>query len=164
MFVNRLALVVVFGMQLAVRAGDGLCRFIGFKPQVARLVLFGFAFLPQARVAKHQIVVRLQIFGIDGQRFFEFGNGVGVAFFKEEHAAKFVVDDAVARELLNDNPEVCDGAVVVAVFTEGFRIEEIRARQLCAGKILGYQRKAGAHECLHGGLSHRRNSCAPALR
>src|SRR6266705_955793 len=101
-FVNRLALVVVFGMPLAVRAGDGLRRFIGFKPQVARLVLFGFGFLPEAGVAEHQIVVRLQIFGVDGQRFVEFGNGICVAFFKEEHAAKFVVYDAVARELPTD--------------------------------------------------------------
>src|SRR5207245_978564 len=40
--------------------------------------------------------------------------------------------------------DVCDGAVVVAVFTEGFRIEEIRARQLCVDSQGFFQRSARA--------------------
>src|SRR5215472_11083040 len=43
MLVNGLALVVVFGMSLAVRAGDGLRRLICFKAQITCLVLLGFA-------------------------------------------------------------------------------------------------------------------------
>jgi hypothetical protein len=41
MLVNRLALVVVFGIELAVRAGDGLGCFVRFEAQVADLVFLG---------------------------------------------------------------------------------------------------------------------------
>src|SRR5271170_908710 len=63
--VNRLPLVVVFGMQLAIGPGDGLRRLIGFEAQIALLVLFRELFVAQTIVGKHQIVVRLQVFGID---------------------------------------------------------------------------------------------------
>src|SRR5690348_12618 len=72
----------------------------------------------------------LQIFGIYGQRLLELGNGIGVTFFEEEDAAEFVVDDAVAGELLENHLQVCDGAVVVAVFAQDFSVEEIGSRQL----------------------------------
>ena len=75
--------------------------------------------------------MRLQIFGIDGQRFFEFGDRIGVALFEEEHAAKLVVDDAVARILLEDGFEMRDGAFIIAVFAKSFGVKEIGARELC---------------------------------
>jgi len=62
-FVNRLPLVVVLGMSLAVRPGDGLRRFIGLEPQIARLVFVGFGVIAAAVVAQHEVVVRLQILG-----------------------------------------------------------------------------------------------------
>src|SRR5689334_13768249 len=97
--VNGLAFVVVFGMRLTIGTGNGLRRLIGFEAQVARLVLFGFFVVAEAVVAEHQIVMRLQILGVDGQCFFELGDGIGVALFKKEHAAQFVVNNTVAREL-----------------------------------------------------------------
>src|SRR5438105_6879491 len=99
-FVNRLALVVVRRMRLPVRTGDSLRGFIGLESQVARFVLFCFLVVAEAVVAEHQIVMRLQIFGINGESFFEFGDSVGVPLFEEKDAAEFIVDDAVARELL----------------------------------------------------------------
>ena len=93
---NRLALVVVRRMHLPIRTGDSLRGFIGLEPQVARFVLFCFLVVAEAVVAEHQIVMRLQIFGIDGESFFEFGDSVGVPLFEEKDAAEFIVDDAVA--------------------------------------------------------------------
>ena len=42
MFVNRLALVVVFGVRLTVRAGNGLRGFVGLETEISRLVFVGF--------------------------------------------------------------------------------------------------------------------------
>src|ERR1700676_5443047 len=64
--VNGLTLVVIFRMSLAVRTCDGLSRFIRLESQVALLVLVSMCFVAEAAVAKHQVVMRLQVFGIDG--------------------------------------------------------------------------------------------------
>ena len=65
--VHLLSLVVVFGMELTIGAGYGLGCLVGFKSQVTGLVLFGQLLLTQAVEAEHQVVVRLQVFRIDGQ-------------------------------------------------------------------------------------------------
>src|SRR5713226_1324041 len=97
--VNRLTLVVVLGMPLAVRPGDRLRSFIRLESKVAQLMLLGFLVLAEAVVTKHQIIVRLQILGIDGQSSFKFSYCVCVAFLQEENAAELVVNYAVARKL-----------------------------------------------------------------
>src|SRR5204862_2232343 len=52
-FVDSLALVVVFRMCLAIRAGDGLGRFIGFEAEIAGFVFVGFDVVAEAVVAEH---------------------------------------------------------------------------------------------------------------
>src|SRR6267378_944353 len=98
-FMNRLPLVVILGMSLAVWPGDGLGRFIGLEPQIPRLVFVGFGVVAKPVVAQHQVVMRLQILGIDGERLFEFLNRVGVALLQKQDAPKLVTHHAVARKL-----------------------------------------------------------------
>jgi len=50
-FVDGLALVVVFGMGLAIGAGQGLGRFVGFETEIAFLVFVGAGFVAEAGVA-----------------------------------------------------------------------------------------------------------------
>src|SRR5258708_36370978 len=126
--VNRLALVVVFGMRLAVGTSDGLRRFIGFEAQIAGLVFVGFGVVAETVVAKHQVVVCLQIFRVDGKSLLEFFDGIRVALFEKAAAAKLVAHDAVARELREHGAQVSHRAVVVAVLFEGAGVEEISAR------------------------------------
>src|SRR6266567_5419063 len=51
-FVNRLALVVVFGVRLTVRPGDGLSRFVSLKAEVACLVFVRLGIVTQTVVAE----------------------------------------------------------------------------------------------------------------
>src|SRR5215472_443123 len=128
MLVNGLAFVVISGMRLAVRARDRLRGFIGLETKVTSLVLLCLRVVAESVVAKHEVVVGLQVFRIDRQRFLKLRDGVGVALLEEKNAAEFVVHHAVARELLEDGFQVGDGAVVVAVFAKRFCVKEV-----CAG-------------------------------
>src|SRR5579872_767230 len=67
MFVNRLALVVILGMKLTIRAGKRLRRLICLESQVEFLFVVRLLRLAQTLVAEHEIVMRLQVLGIDGQ-------------------------------------------------------------------------------------------------
>ena len=87
MFMDGLALVVVFGVGLAIGAGQGLGGFVGFEAEVAFLVLVGAGFVAEAGVAEHEVVVGLEIFRIDGEGLLEFFDGVGVALLEKEDAA-----------------------------------------------------------------------------
>src|SRR5271157_4670205 len=66
--VDGLAFVVVLGMHAAIRAGDGLRGLVRFEAQVPLLILVCLLEVADSFVAKHHIVVRLQVFRIDGQR------------------------------------------------------------------------------------------------
>src|SRR5882757_724817 len=98
-FVDGLAFVVVFGMRLAVGAGDGLGGFVRFEAQIAGFVFVSFGVIAEAVVAEHQVVVGLEIFWIDRERLLEFLDSIGVVFFEKQYAAEFVAHDAVAGEL-----------------------------------------------------------------
>ena len=93
-FVDGLALVVVFWMGLAIGASQGLGGFVGFEAEVAFLVLVGAGFVAETGVAEHQVVIGLEVFGIDGERLLEFFGGVGVALLEEEDAAEFIKNGA----------------------------------------------------------------------
>src|SRR6267154_2624662 len=58
-FMDRLPLVVVFGVRLTIWPRDRLRSFIGLEPQIALLVLSGAPFVSKAAVAEHQVVMRL---------------------------------------------------------------------------------------------------------
>src|SRR6266700_3577360 len=67
MFVDCLTLVVVFRMRLAIGTGDGLSGLVSLETQLPDLMTMGLVLITEALVAKHQVVMGLEIFGIDGQ-------------------------------------------------------------------------------------------------
>ena len=65
-FVDGLALIVVFRVRLAIGAGQGLGGFVGFEAEIAFLVFVGAGFIAKTGVAEHEVVVGLEVFGVDG--------------------------------------------------------------------------------------------------
>src|SRR5271166_6389967 len=63
--VDGLAFVVVLRMHPAIRSGDGLRRLVRLEAQVPLLILVCLPKVADAFVAKHHVVVRLQVFRID---------------------------------------------------------------------------------------------------
>ena len=117
-------------MIAAVGTRQSLGGFVGFEAEVALLEFSGGGGLVEACVAEHQVVVGFEIFGIDGERGLEFGDGVYVAALEEEDAAEVVVDDAVARVLLDYFAEMARGFVVLAFAAEDARIEIVGAGEI----------------------------------
>jgi len=113
-------------MSLAVRPGDCLRRFIGLEAQISRFVFVRFGVVAEAVVTQHQVVMCLQVFGIDRKCLFEFLYRIGVAPLQKQNAAKFVAHNTVARELREHDCKWANCAVVFAIFLEGARVKEIR--------------------------------------
>src|SRR4051812_6205688 len=82
-FVNRLALVVVFGMRHAELTRDRLRGLIRLKTQIAFLMLFGAGGLSESGVAEHQVVMSLEVFRIDLQNLLKLGDGFRVFLLQE---------------------------------------------------------------------------------
>ena len=101
-FVNGLPLIVVFGIELPVRPGDGLRSLVSFEPQIPYLVLVRLLLVAQAFITEHQVVMRLQILGINRERGIEFLDGIAVLPSKKENPAQFVAHYPVAR-ILSDH-------------------------------------------------------------
>src|SRR5580692_757288 len=76
--VNRLTFIVVLGIALPVGAGDGLCGLIRLETQIANLVLARPSRVSQAAVAEHQVVVRLQVFGIYSEDALQHGHSIRI--------------------------------------------------------------------------------------
>ena len=127
---NRLPFIVVLGAGESGLLRQRLGGFVGFEAAEELLFALGFGGLAQAAIAEHQIVVRLEIFGVDSQRLLERADGVGVAALQEEHAAVLVHDDAVARILAANVGETGEGGVVIAGGFLGQRQEEFGAGEL----------------------------------
>ena len=102
MLMNALAFVVVFGIQLTIGAGDGLRSFVGFEAQVARLMFFRHFFIAQSVVTEHEIVVRLQIFGIDGEHLLQSFHRHRSICVQEKNAAEIVQRHAIVGILSQD--------------------------------------------------------------
>ncbi|OYW07587.1 MAG: hypothetical protein B7X34_10615, partial [Acidobacteriia bacterium 12-62-4] len=83
MFVDHLALVVVFGALLTMLLRDGLGRFVSLETAEELLFAICFGRVAQAAVGKHQRVVSLYIFGVNGEHLFEGGNGLGILPLQE---------------------------------------------------------------------------------
>ena len=66
MLMDGLALVVVLGVNQTIRTGKGLRRLIGFEAQIAFLIFVRLIGISQTAITQHEIVVCLQILGIDG--------------------------------------------------------------------------------------------------
>jgi len=107
-----------------------LGRFVGFEAEIAFLVFVGAGFVAEAGVAEHEVVIGLEIFGVDGECLLEFFRGVGVTFLQEEDAAEFVVDDAITGELGENGFEGLGGFIVVAFLFQNAGVEEIGAGEI----------------------------------
>ena len=79
MIVYRLPLIVVLGAGQARRGGESLGGFVGFETKEELLFAPGISGLAQAAVAEHEIVVRLEVFGINRQGIEEGVDCLGVA-------------------------------------------------------------------------------------
>ena len=78
MFVNRLALIIIFGVEHTVISRDRLSGFVGFEAEITRFMLLGEGRLAKAGIAEHQVVMRLQIFRVDGEHLFKFFYGINI--------------------------------------------------------------------------------------
>src|SRR5216684_2158133 len=88
MLVDILPFVVVFRIDLTIRAGDGLRSFVGFEAQVASLMFFSHLFVTETVVAEHKVVVRLQVLGIDGEHLLQDFKGIGVLPLQKQNAPR----------------------------------------------------------------------------
>ncbi len=91
---------------------------------------FCFGVVAETVVAEHQIVVRLQILGIDAERSFKFLHRIRIFLLQKINPAEFVTHDAIERILLQYALQFGDGFVVLAFFFEVARIKIICACQI----------------------------------
>ena len=152
MFVDRLALVVVFGIELAIRTGDCLRSFVGFETQVAHLVLVGLLLVSKAVVAEHKIVVRLQVFRIDRQNGLQHVHGVRVFALEKQNASQIVQRHAIPGILRQNLAEMIGSFVVTAIAAQDFRIEKVSPRQVRTERQRFCQHSAGT---IHVTFLHR---------
>ena len=73
MLMDGLPLVVIVRMKLPVWPRDRLRRFVSLEAHVERSLAIGELLLAETLVAEHQVVVRLQILGIDEKHLRELG-------------------------------------------------------------------------------------------
>ena len=93
-------------------------------------MFFGQFFLAQPVIAEHEVVVCLQVFGIDGQDGLQNFHRFIVLALQEENASQIVQSDAIPRILGQDSSESRSGPIVVAIGSQHFGVKEIRARQI----------------------------------
>jgi hypothetical protein len=86
MLVNRLPFVVVIRVVLAIRAGYRLRRFVGLESQIPHLMIVRILFIAKTVVAKHQVIVSLQVLGIDLKNRIQHLHGVSELALEEEHS------------------------------------------------------------------------------
>src|SRR5580765_8307509 len=112
--VNLLALVVVVGRAQTVRTGNRLGRFVGLESRIKRLLARGERRVADTLVAEHEIVVRLEIFGIDQEHLSERRDGVVEPPLQEMNPSDLVEHDAVARILLGSDAQVIERFVITS--------------------------------------------------
>ena len=100
MLMDGLALVVVLGVNQTIRTGKGLRRLIGFEAQIAFLIFVRSIGISQTAITQHEIVVCLQILGIDGHCFLELIDRFLIFVLQEKNPANIVDNHTVLRILL----------------------------------------------------------------
>src|SRR6266568_3351748 len=144
MFVDLLALVVVFGPLAAGALGDGLRGFVGFEAAEELFLAMGGVLVAQSPVAEHQGVVHLDVFGIDARNFAEYRDGASVVALQKEQAADLIQHYAIARVFGAGFPEGLQGAIVVSIGLLNGGVEKPDAAQLGVdGQRLGDKRFGG---------------------
>src|SRR5690348_3035325 len=93
--VNRLPLIVVLGPGETGLLGERLGSLVGFEAAEELLLARGFGDLAETPIGKHQVVMRLDVLGVDGQSVLEGLDGRGVLAFQKLDAAVLVDDHAV---------------------------------------------------------------------
>ena len=175
--VHGLPLVVVVGVQLAVGPGDRLGRLVRLEAPVERLVLLRHLAVSASLVAEHQIVVCLQVLGVDGQHLLQLGDRVRVLPLQEEQPADLVPHHAVPRVERRRLPKVRQRLVVAARLLErgaeeevrlgetGVHLEGLAERLLRAREVsLGQPRAADVHPPVRVGGLHLRDVQEGRLR
>src|ERR1044071_176490 len=127
--VNRLPLIVVLGSGQTRLLRQRLRRFVRFESAEELLFPVGLRALSQPTIAKHQVIVRLKVLGIDGERLLKGVDGLRVAPLEEENAPHLVGRDTVARILAAGLGQAAEGAVIVPGGLLGHGEEELGARQ-----------------------------------
>ena len=115
MLVNRLALVIVLGIQLPIRPGDGLGSLIRLESQVAHLMLVGLFLVAQTVVAEHQVVMRLQILGIDSEYLVQFGDCVLVLALEKKDPSQIVERNAIVGILPDYFSQMLGRLLILAI-------------------------------------------------
>ncbi len=90
MIVDLLAFVVGFDAQGARFGGDGLGGFVGFEAFEQSLFTAGVDGVAETSVGEHQVVMRLDVLGVDGEYAAEGLNRFAVFALQEQDAAELV--------------------------------------------------------------------------
>ena len=130
MFVDRLTFVVVVRMSVSIRACNGLGRLVGLESKVALLVLHRTLLHAETVVAKHQVVVCLDVFGINRQDVLEFFYGFRIFLLQKENPACFIPNDTIVRKLRADNLQMRQRVIVGSFSLEYLGIEEVSTSQV----------------------------------
>src|SRR5258708_1532998 len=115
MLMDRLALVVVFGMGLTIWASNSLRGFVRLEAQITSLMVLGLLLVSQAAIAEHQVVMCLQVFRVNREYGVQRLHRICVFPLKEHDAAVVVQRHAVTRVLRQHSTEFVSGAVVISV-------------------------------------------------
>src|SRR6185312_3830269 len=162
MLMNCLALIVVLWMKLAIWTSDALRRFVGLEAQVTHLMIVRLLLIAESPVAKHQVVLRLQIFGINGQHAIECGDRVSVFTLKELDPPQIVDRYAISGILGQNFLQLSRSSVVISIASQHPRIEIVSTRKIRVDrKCLLQDGASTVHVAfLHGGASY----VDPAIR
>ena len=130
MHVDRLPFVVVGGIQLPEGPGDRLGGLVGLEAQIQLLFAPGGLGVAQTTVAEHQVVVRLQILGIDRDHTLQEIDRVPVLTLQEEDACLLIQHHAIAWILRFRGAQMFEGFVVAAKALQRRAEKIVRSRQL----------------------------------
>src|SRR5690242_6383081 len=122
-FMNRLPLIVVLRMREAIWTRKRLRSLIGFKSQITLLERGRLLVIAEPAIAEHQVVVCLQILGIDGDRLLQLVNRLPIFVLQEEDATDVVDHYAILWILLRGKSQVLQGFVVASFIPKRTRVE-----------------------------------------
>src|SRR5439155_23987853 len=108
------------------RPGDRLRRFVRLEADVERSLALGKLRPSRSLIAEHQVVVRLQILGIDVQRVLELDDRLLEPPLQEQDASQLVAHDAIAPVLRRRDLEMLERLVVSPEVLQDGAEEEMR--------------------------------------
>src|SRR5215469_14175941 len=117
MLVNGLALVIVFEMHPPIRPGNGLRRLVRLKSKISNLVIMRLLLVTESFVTKHQVVMRLQVLGIDLQNAIEWLHSIGVLALQKQNSTVIVQGHTVSRILRQDFFQFFRRPAVISIAT-----------------------------------------------